>query len=166
MGSGKSSVGRALARRTGLPRFDTDQMVMRHFGGSIADIFASCGEAAFRAGEDEALRNVPSCPAIVVTGGGILLSPTNREIVRRLGLVVNLVADFEILVERLQRRSTRPLLQTQDPRATALDLLRIRQPLYKAAADVTVDTSALTHDEVASEILRRTEEIRFHENRR
>ena len=162
MGTGKSSVGRALAQRTGLPRFDTDQMVMRSFGLSVAEIFSNCGEGKFRAAEDQALANVPLCPAVVVTGGGILLRPANGELVRRLGVVVNLVADFETLIERLQRRSPRPLLQTADPRATALELLRIRQPLYDAAADVTVDTSSLTHAQVADEILSRTKEIRFH----
>ncbi len=161
MGTGKSSVGRVLAQRTGLPRFDTDQMVTKQFGRTIAEIFTDCGEAAFRAAEAEALTKVPASPAIVVTGGGILLRSSNREIVRRLGIVVNLVADFETLIERLERRSTRPLLQTGDPRATALDLLRIRQPLYDAAADLTVDTSALTHDELADEILSRTDEIRL-----
>ncbi len=162
MGTGKSSVGRALAQRTGLPRFDTDQMVMQDFCLSVAEIFTNCGEAAFRAAEDQALARVPVCPAVVVTGGGILLRPANVELVRHLGVVFNLVADFETLIERLQRRSARPLLQTADPRATALDLLRTRQPLYDAAADVTVDTSALTHDEVADEILVRTEQIRLH----
>lgn len=162
MGTGKSSVGRALAQRTGLPRFDTDQMVMRSFGLSVAEIFANCGEAAFRAAEDQALADVPFCPSVVVTGGGILLRPANLELVRHLGVVVNLVADFETLIERLQRRSTRPLLHTADPRATALDLLRVRQPLYDATADLTVDTSALTHEQVADEILSRTEQIRLH----
>ncbi len=162
MGTGKSSVGRALAQRTGLPRFDTDQMVMRSFGLSVAEIFNKCGEEVFRAAEDQALAKVPLCPAVVVTGGGILLRPANVKLVRHLGVVVNLVADFETLIERLRRRSTRPLLQTADPRATALELLRIRQPLYDAAADVTVDTSSLTHEQVADKILSRTEEIRFH----
>ncbi len=162
MGTGKSSVGRALAQRTGLPRFDTDQMVMRSLGLSVAEIFNNCGEEMFRAAEDQALANVPLCPAVVVTGGGILLRPANVELVRHLGVVVNLVADFETLIERLQRHSTRPLLQTADPRATALELLRIRQPLYDAAANVTIDTSLLTHEQVADEILSRTEGIRFH----
>ncbi len=164
MGTGKSSVGRALAQRTGLPRFDTDQMVMRSFGHSVAEIFANCGEAAFRAAEDQALANVPLYPAVVVTGGGILLRPANVELVRHLGVVVNLIADFETLIERLQGRSTRPMLHTADPRATTLELLRIRQPLYDTTADVTVDTSSLTHEQVADEILSRTEQIRLHAN--
>ncbi|MBA3272848.1 MAG: shikimate kinase [Chthoniobacterales bacterium] len=160
MGTGKSSVGRALAQRTGLSRYDTDQMVMQRFGVSIAEIFARCGETAFRDAEVEALEQIPRSRAIIVTGGGIVLRSQNVETIRRLGVVVNLVAAFDTLMERLQRRSTRPLLQTENPRATALELLRVRQPLYESAADVTVDTSALTHDEVADEILSQTEEIR------
>jgi shikimate kinase len=96
-----------------------------------------------------------------VTGGGIILRPGNVQTIRELGIVVNLVADFEKLIQRLQRRATRPLLQTQNPRATALELLRTREPLYNAAADITVDTSALTHDEVADQILTRIQGIQF-----
>ncbi len=163
MGTGKSSVGRALAQRTGLPRFDTDQMVMTHFGLTIPEIFTNYGEAAFRDAEDNALARVPRSSVVLVTGGGIVLRPANVQTIRGLGIVVNLVAEFETLIARLQRRPTRPLLQTENPRATALELLRARAPLYNGAADVTVDTSALTHDEVADEILTRIQEIQLNE---
>ncbi|CAN5451164.1 shikimate kinase [soil metagenome] len=160
MGTGKSSVGRVLAQRAGLSRYDTDQMVMRRFGLTIAEIFAQRGETAFREAEVQALQQIPRSQAIIVTGGGIVLRSGNVQTIRRLGVVVNLVADFDTLIERLQRRSARPLLQTENPRATALELLRVRQPLYQSAADVTVDTSALTHDEVADKILSQTEKLR------
>ena len=154
MGAGKSSVGRALARMTGLPRFDTDELVAKRVGLSIPEIFAAHGEQAFRDAESAALRDLgDKDPAIVVTGGGAILPAGNREVLRKLGPVIFLAADDETLFERISRRPTRPLLQTENPRATAAQLLRERLPLYREIADAEVDTTALTHDEVARKIL-------------
>jgi shikimate kinase len=154
MGAGKSSAGRALARKTGLPCFDTDDIVSARFGLSVTEVFARFGEEAFRDAESDALGRLPDgAPAIIVTGGGIVLRPENVARLRELGQVVSLVADEETLFSRISRRATRPLLQTADPRATLVELLRVRDPLYRAAADVRLDTSRLTHDEVADAIL-------------
>jgi shikimate kinase len=81
------------------------------------------------------------------------------QLLRQLGKVVSLEADGETLLSRLSRRSTRPLLQTENPRATLVELLRVREPLYRAAADVRLDTSRLTHDEVADAILKSIERL-------
>ncbi|HEY2614895.1 MAG TPA: shikimate kinase [Chthoniobacterales bacterium] len=160
MGSGKSSSGRALARKTGLSRYDTDEMVAACFGLSISEIFARMGEEKFRDTETEMLRKLRDVgPVIVVTGGGIVLRPGNVELLRRLGTVVNLEADEESLFRRISRRKTRPLLQTENPRATMTELLHIRSPLYRAAADFHLDTSALTTDEVAEAILKSIESL-------
>src|SRR3978361_2045614 len=93
MGSGKSSVGRELGARTGLPRYDTDEMISARYGLPILEIFAQHGEDAFRAAETEALGQMPASPAILVTGGGIVLRAENVRVLRELGLLVNLAAD-------------------------------------------------------------------------
>ena len=158
MGAGKSSVGRTLARTTGLPRFDTDEMVATRFGLTVSDIFEKHGEQEFRDAETQALRELSGKgQAIFVTGGGIVLRPENVDLLRDLGTVVHLRADEEILFERISRRTTRPLLQTENPRATVSELLRLRLPLYERAADLEVDTTRFGHDEVANEILRKIE---------
>jgi shikimate kinase len=160
MGAGKSSAGRALARRTGLPRFDTDEIVSARFGLAVTEIFAQFGEEQFRDAETEALRQLSSgTAAIIVTGGGIVLRPENVKILRELGSVISLEADEETLFRRIARRSTRPLLQTENPRATLVELLRKREPLYRQAADIRLDTSRLTHDEVAEAILKSMEKL-------
>ena len=160
MGTGKSSVGRALAQLTGLRRYDTDQIIAQRFGMPIAQIFVQHGETAFRDAEGEALDELPNYAAIIVTGGGAVLRPAHVDKIRRLGVVAQLTADFETLLERLARRSTRPLLQTADPRKTVEELLAAREPLYRAVADFTVDTSRLRHEEVAERVLAGIEEVR------
>jgi shikimate kinase len=158
MGAGKSSVGRTLARRTGLARFDTDEMIAARFGLTISEIFAQHGEEKFRDAETDALRELAGKgQAIVVTGGGIVLREENVALLHELGPIVYLSADEETLFARISRRATRPLLRTENPRATLRELLGRRMPLYRAAADVEVDTSRLTHDEVASRVLKTIE---------
>jgi shikimate kinase len=154
MGAGKSSIGRTLARRTGLPRFDTDELISTRFGLPVAEIFARFGEEKFRDAETEILKELPATQAaIIVTGGGIVLRRENVQMLQALGNVVSLEADDETLFHRISRKTTRPLLQTENPRATMLELLRTREPLYRAAADVCLDTSRLRHEEVADAIL-------------
>ena len=160
MGSGKSSAGRILERKTGWPRFDTDEMVSARFGRPIAEIFAEVGEEKFRDAETEALNGLTTDgPAVIVTGGGIVLRPRNVEILRRLGTVAYLDADEETLFRRVSRRATRPLLQTENPRATLAELLRIRLPIYRQAADFHIDTSRLTHEEVAEAVIKNMESL-------
>ena len=161
MGAGKSSVGRCLQRQTGLARFDTDEIVATEFGIPVRDIFAQHGEDRFREAETEALRKLaPSRAAIIVTGGGTILRPENVELLKRLGAVVWLHGDEKKLFERAVRRNERPLLQTGDPEETFLKLLRDRKPVYAAAADIEVDTTALDHEQVADLVLRKIEELR------
>jgi len=160
MGAGKSSSGKALGRKTGLPLFDTDEIVSKRLGLSVTEIFVQLGEEEFRDAETGALRQLSgAAPAIIVTGGGIVLRPENVRMLRELGRVVSLEADAETLFRRISRRATRPLLQTENPRATLVELLRVREPLYRAAADVRLDTSRLTHDEAADAILKRIEQL-------
>ena len=154
MGAGKSSVGRTLARMTGLPRFDLDELVAARFSLTIAEIFEKHGEEKFRDAETEALRELSGKgAAVIVTGGGMVLRPENRELLRELGAVIHLSADEETLFARISRRSTRPLLQTTNPRRSVTELLAARLALYREVADTEVDTSSLTHEEVAGRIL-------------
>ena len=143
MGSGKSSVGRELSRDLGWPRFDTDQIVTTSMGMTIPQIFDRWGEAWFREEESAALERLETTtPAIIVTGGGIVLRADNVRRLRELGVVVWLTATREVLQERLARTNKRPLLQTPDPAATIARLLAEREKFYAAAADFTVDTSS------------------------
>jgi shikimate kinase len=160
MGAGKSSVGRSLQRLSGLARLDTDELLAAEFGMSIAQIFEKHGEEKFREAETEALRKLaPDRPAIIVTGGGIVLRAENVDLLKGVGTIVWLAADEEILFERAARRDHRPLLQNENPRTVFSELFKERESLYAAAADIRIDTSRLTHDEVAETILNKMEEF-------
>jgi shikimate kinase len=154
MGAGKSSVGRRLEKSMEFPRFDTDAMIAGKFGLSVPRIFEVHGEDVFRDAESEVLHQLDSCePSIIVTGGGIVLRTTHRELLRQLGTVVYLHADEETLFERISRRASRPLLRTDDPRVTMKELLERRLPAYEEIADLRIDTTNLSHDEVCDLIL-------------
>jgi shikimate kinase len=150
MGAGKSSVGRCLHRRTALALHDTDQIVAANFGMSIPEIFAEHGEKKFREAETEALRRVRTEEqTIIITGGGIVLRNENVEILKRLGVIVWLDGDEETLFARASRKKNRPLLQTKNPRKSFSEILGARRSLYANIADIRVDTSILTDEEVA-----------------
>ena len=154
MGSGKSSVGREIARRCDFRFLDTDSVIRQKYGKSIPEIFAIHGEPAFREEEHQLLLRLRGARHLVIaTGGGIVLQPQNRLLLRSIGPVVWLTADEEVIWERVSRNRNRPLLQTVDPRSTIRSLMQIRYPLYREAADVVVETSTLTHQEVAHRVL-------------
>ena len=154
MGAGKSSVGRCLHRRTGLTLLETDEIVVANFGMSIPEIFPKFGEPRFRQAETEALRSLATTEkAIIITGGGIVVRNENVELLKPLGVIVWLDADEETLFARASRKRNRPLLQTKNPRKTFSRILGARRPIYADIADVRVDTSALTDEEVAVAIL-------------
>lgn len=154
MGAGKSAVGRELSARLNLPRWDTDEMIRRRFGMSIPDIFATLGESAFRDEESRILHDWEApAPAILVTGGGIVLRPGNVELLAALGRRIWLDADEETLWQRASRRATRPLLQDHNPRERFASLFQQRRLVYGAAADERVETAGLTISEVAARII-------------
>ena len=154
MGAGKSSVGRCLHRRTGLVLHDTDEIVADKFDMSISEIFAEFGEQLFRQAETEALRSLPMTEqTIVITGGGIVAHSENVEILKQLGVIVWLDGDEETLFARASRKKNRPLLQTNNPRKSFSEILGARRPVYANVADIRVDTSVLTDEEVAVAIL-------------
>ena len=154
MGAGKSSVGRRLRRRMGLPLLDIDEVVASYFGMSISEIFAEHGEKTFRKAETEALRRIRTEEqTIIITGGGIVLRKENVEILRSQTVIVWLDGDEETLFARASREQNRPLLQTKNPRKTFSQILAARRPLYANIANIRVDTSVLTDEEVAVAIL-------------
>jgi shikimate kinase len=154
MGAGKSSVGRRQERRTERSRFDTDEISETNLGQSIPEIFSKFGEEKFREIETQMLRDLdPARAMIIVAGGGIVLRNENVDLMRKLGTIVLLEADEDTLFERASRKKNRPLLQTQDPRATFAELLRTRTPFYAKIADIRIDTSSLNQDDVAEMVL-------------
>src|SRR5271165_3462966 len=123
MGSGKSSVGREIAGRCELRFLDTDSIIRHNYRKSIADIFASFGEPVFRDEENRVLQDLQNAGDVVLATGG--------------GIVLQ----------------SRPLLQTADPRATIRNLMSARYPLYRSVADITLETSGLTHQEVEDRLI-------------
>jgi shikimate kinase len=160
MGAGKSSVGRCLHRRTGLALLDIDEVVASKFQMSIPKIFAEHGEKKFREAETEALRRVQTEEQkIIVTGGGVVLRNDNVEILRKQGVIVWLDGNQDTLFARASEKQNRPLLQTKNPRKAFSQILRARRSLYADMADVRIDTSVLTDEEVAVAILAKVRRI-------
>ena len=154
MGAGKSAVGLELSRRIGWPRHDTDEMIREQFGISIPDIFTRHGEPAFREAESALLKTLRrGIAGIIVTGGGIVLRAENVQLLRGMGRIVWLDADEEVLWQRVSKHSTRPLLQTPDPRARFAQLLRERLQLYRSSADYRINTTINGIAQVTDEII-------------
>ena len=140
MGSGKSSVGRRLAKRLNLPFIDADQEIAAAAGCSIEEIFERYGESAFRNGERRVIaRLLDEGAKVLATGGGAFIDAGTRDKVRETGVSVWLRAELDILVNRVGRRGGRPLLKDVDPRQKLGELIAERYPIY-ALADITVET--------------------------
>ncbi|MCS7173465.1 MAG: 3-dehydroquinate synthase [Armatimonadetes bacterium] len=153
MGSGKTSVGRELARRLGWSFVDTDELVELRAGRSISEIFVQDGEATFRALEREAVREAARMhPAVIACGGGVPMDPANVLELRRTCRLVLLEADLPTVLARVGGSANRPLLQG-DPAGRAQQLLRERTPRYREVADLVVDTSDLSVSAAAERIL-------------
>ncbi len=156
MGVGKSSIGRRLGTRLGIPFVDADAEIERAAGMSIADIFARHGEEAFRSGEARVIaRLLNGGPQVLATGGGAVMNEATRALIQQRGVSIWLSAEFDLLLRRIsKRKSERPLLQTADPGATLRELMAAREPIY-AQADVTVQSRDVPHDAVVTEIVER-----------
>lgn len=152
-GAGKSSIGRRLAARLGIPFVDADAEIEKAAGMSIPDIFATHGEAAFRDGERRVIaRLLAEGPAVLATGGGAFMNPETRAAVKARGVSVWLRADLDTLHARVRRRTNRPLLAVEDPRARLARLMEEREPVF-ALADIAVRSADAPHDNLVREIL-------------
>lgn len=141
MGAGKSSIGRHLARRLGMDFIDLDHEIERRTGASVSTIFECEGETGFRRRERTALGDILQASGqVVATGGGAVLDPANRALMRQRGFVVNLQVEVRDQLERLARDSSRPLLAGGDRAAVLERLAGERGPLYREAAHLHFDT--------------------------
>ena len=143
MGAGKTTLGKALAQKLQVEFHDTDKVLVERCGVPVATIFEIEGEEGFRRRESAVLAELAqSADGVVATGGGAVLSAENRALMRAHGTVVYLRARLESLWERTRHDASRPLLKTPDPRATLAQILEQRDPLYREAAHLIVDTGA------------------------
>jgi len=153
-GSGKSTIGKAVARRLGLPFVDCDVSIERRVGCSIAAFFERQGEDAFRELEMETLASlVMGAPSVLATGGGIVLRERNRELLRAHTRCVYLCATTDLLWERLRRDRKRPLLQVADPQMRLRAMAAEREPLYRDTAELVIDTDGLSFHRLVDRVV-------------
>lgn len=153
MGAGKSTIGRVLAAELHLNFRDSDRVIEERTGANIPWIFDMEGEEGFRDRESTVLAELAKEQNIVIaTGGGIVLRESNRAIMKASGYVCYLTASIDQLVERTARDKKRPLLQVDNPRQRIIDLLAMRDPLYRDAADFIINTDKRSPKVVAQEI--------------
>jgi shikimate kinase len=146
MGSGKSSIGKRLAQRLSLPFVDADSEIETAAAMTIPEIFATRGEAEFRAGEKRVIERILAHgPQVLATGGGAFMNAETRAHVAQAGVSVWLKADPDVLMRRVRKRANRPLLQTADPERTLRELLAAREPTY-ALADITISSREEPHE--------------------
>jgi shikimate kinase len=158
-GAGKTTIGRTLAKRLNMTFADSDKELMARTGVSIATIFEIEGEAGFRVRESAALAELVQRDRLVLaTGGGTVLAPENRRLLKENGTVIYLCATLEDLWQRTRRDVNRPLLQTEDPRATLEMLLQTRDPLYREVAHLIVDTGTQSVARLTTDILARLDQ--------
>lgn len=154
MGVGKTTVGRRLAQRLDLPFVDADEEIENAAGMTISEIFERYGEPHFRDGERRVIaRLIDGLPKVIATGGGAFMNEGTRQLILDRATAVWLDADINTLVERVRRRSHRPLLKNKDPRVVLRDLAAQRNPIY-ALAPIRVRSEPAPHDATVNAILR------------
>ncbi|MEQ1651436.1 MAG: 3-dehydroquinate synthase [Hyphomicrobium sp.] len=155
MGCGKSSIGKRLAARLGLSFLDADEEIERAAAKTINEIFSDHGEAHFREGERKVIsRLLSNGPQVLATGGGAYMHPDTRQRIRESSVSIWLRADLPVLMRRVSKRDTRPLLRSGNPEATMRKLIEARYPVY-AGADMTVESRDEPHEVIVSEIINR-----------
>ena len=163
MGAGKSSVGRIVATQLGIPFIDTDAEIERVSRMTIPELFATYGEQEFRALEARVIKRIlRGGPRVVSTGGGAFINDRSRRFIKRGGLSLWLKAELDVLWERVNKRDTRPLLKTENPKKTLEDLMNARYPIY-AEADMTVMSRDVRKEKMANEVLAAVAGVPYHE---
>lgn len=153
MGSGKTSIGKILAKDNSLSFIDTDHEIIRSTGYSIPDIFEKFGEKHFRGLETKQLKKMASITNHVIsTGGGIILEKYNIELMKNLGYIIFLDINIDCQLNRLNNRKNRPLLNNKDLKNNLLSLKKARDPIYKKISNYIIDVSEKEKSEVISEI--------------
>lgn len=154
MGSGKTTIGRQIARRMGRIFYDSDHEIVNRTGVRIPVIFELEGEVGFRRREAQVIAELAAeAGVIVATGGGAVLNPVNREAMKASGWIVYLDVPTQVLLERTRHDTNRPLLQVADPAAKLNALRAERDPLYREIADMVVDGARLNSNGAAMKIL-------------
>ena len=158
MGAGKTTVGKECARQLGRAFEDTDYLIEKKAGKTVSRIFETEGEFAFRRMETEVLLQLESTSdsKVIATGGGLPLRKENREILKRLGIVVYLVVKTETVMERLKVDTTRPLLQYSDREQRIEKMLRERDGAYRLAADLVISSDGKSPEQIFKELERLT----------
>jgi shikimate kinase / 3-dehydroquinate synthase len=165
MGAGKTSVGKRLAAKLGLPFVDADAEIEAGAQLTISEIFDRFGEAYFREGERKVIaRLLTSGPMVLATGGGAFMNATTRENIAQHGVSIWLKPSFDILLARVRKKSNRPLLKTANPEETLRQLLEERSPVY-ALADFTIESHDAAHDSLVEAILQRLNPAPAHDAR-
>jgi shikimate kinase len=153
MGAGKSTIGKRLAKALELPFADSDQAIEESAGCSISDLFAMHGEAVFRDLEKRVIQRLLSGDQLVLaTGGGAWMQPWLREFIHSHAVTVWLRADIEVLLDRVSKRSHRPLLEQGDKRTILSALMAERYPVY-AEADITIDSPHGSQEDIVKKII-------------
>jgi shikimate kinase len=153
MGAGKSSVGRRLAARLGMPFVDADSEIEAAANATITEIFERHGEGYFRDGERRVIqRLLEGEPKVLATGGGAFIQPETRAAIAAHGVSVWLMADRDLILSRIKRRQTRPLLKNGDPGEVVDRLIRERSPIY-AEADIHIQSRDVAYDLVIDDIM-------------
>lgn len=153
MGAGKTSIGRRLSHVLHVPFVDADAEIERAANLTVAEIFEHYGEEQFRDGEQRVIARILSDgPKVVATGGGAFMAEATRQLCRETGITIWLKADVPVLLERVRKKSTRPLLNQADPEAVLRELLALREPVY-ALADIVVASRDVPQPVVVGEIV-------------
>ncbi len=160
MGSGKTTIGRALAKKLNLRFVDADQEIEARTGASIPLIFEIEGEASFRQREADVIRDLTAQQGIVLaTGGGAVLNEQSRRYLRERGIVIYLRASANSILQRTSHDRNRPLLQTADPKAKIEELSRQRAPLYQEVAHIIIETGRPNVQSVLQNIFTQLEQF-------